>query len=274
MINIGPIQYEERVVAFVDLLGFKNAVNESINKQNIFNDISKALKLNEQFQKDNYGVTFMNEAQDGVEIMFFSDSFVISIPTITYDGPLYSLLMHLVWQALDILDNNFLVRGGVTIGLLYHNGNICFGPAMNRAYYLESKEAFYPRIIIDEFVLKRMDSLKSSNNTIGEERQFLNKLVKRDVFDNKLFLDYLSQSQELYINYNDNNKYIELLKKVKVLVERNLNYCNISLMNTYCEDKIIEIKKVLNKYLWYKEYYNDTIQKVLLPERQDEFLIK
>ena len=261
--------YEDRIVAFIDLLGFKNAVYASITKPDVFNDISTVIKLNEQLQKDNYGTTYMNEAQDGVEIMFFSDSFVISIPTKDYKGPLFSLLMHLVWQSLDILGYNFLVRGGVTIGPLYHNGNICFGPAMNRAYELESKEACYPRII-DKIVLDRINTLKS-NNTSEEEREYVNSLIKIDFNDNKIFLDYLSQSSEFYANEYE---YYDLLLKVKRLVERNLNCCNSSLINTDCEYKITEIKKVLYKYQWYKEYYNDTIKKVLCQEQQDEYLIK
>lgn len=262
--------YEDRIVAFIDLLGFKNAVYASITKPDVFNDISTVIKLNEQLQKDNYGTTYMNEAQDGVEIMFFSDSFVISIPTKDYKGPLFSLLMHLVWQSLDILGYNFLVRGVVTIGPLYHNGNICFGPAMNRAYELESKEACYPRIIIDKIVLDRINTLKS-NNTSEEEREYVNSLIKIDFNDNKIFLDYLSQSSEFYANEYE---YYDLLLKVKRLVERNLNCCNSSLINTDCEYKITEIKKVLYKYQWYKEYYNDTIKKVLCQEQQDEYLIK
>ena len=38
-------------------------------------------------------------------------------------------------------------------------------------------------------------------------------------------------------------------------------------------DEDIE-KRILEKYEWYKEYYNDTIQRVLPSEQQDEFLIK
>jgi len=37
----------------------------------------------------------------------------------------------------------------VTIGLLHHDTDIVFGPALNRAYVLESQQAQYPRIIID-----------------------------------------------------------------------------------------------------------------------------
>jgi hypothetical protein len=47
-------------------------------------------------------------------------------------------------------EHSLLIRGGITIGNLVHieNGPL-FGPAMNRAYHLESKIAKTPRILID-----------------------------------------------------------------------------------------------------------------------------
>lgn len=48
-------------------------------------------------------------------------------------------------------DHNLLVRGGITLGKLTHiEGGPLYGPAMNRAYYLECKEVKYPRVLIDK----------------------------------------------------------------------------------------------------------------------------
>lgn len=57
----------------------------------------------------------------------------------------------------------FFFRGGVTIGDLFHDGHIVFGPALNQAYDLESKKAVYPRAILDpdlpEFISMSSDFL-------------------------------------------------------------------------------------------------------------------
>ena len=45
--------------------------------------------------------------------------------------------------------HGFLIRGGVTIGQISHSENTCFGPALVRAYQLESQFAFYPRVVLD-----------------------------------------------------------------------------------------------------------------------------
>ena len=43
MANRKPIQYEDRLIAFVDLLGFKQAVNNSVNHQVITQKIYNIL---------------------------------------------------------------------------------------------------------------------------------------------------------------------------------------------------------------------------------------
>ena len=52
------IQYENRLIAFVDLLGFKNAVENSIKSDEIRKCIIYAIKQNERLKKDNYDDSF------------------------------------------------------------------------------------------------------------------------------------------------------------------------------------------------------------------------
>lgn len=51
----------------------------------------------------------------------------------------------------EFLKSGFIARGAITHGDLFYDNekNIWFGPAMNRAYFLESKKAKVPRVIID-----------------------------------------------------------------------------------------------------------------------------
>jgi hypothetical protein len=62
------------------------------------------------------------------------------------------LLGRLAAAALKI---GFLIRGGVTIGNLYHAQGIVFGPAMVEAYELESRTAVYPRIVVSHTIMRR-----------------------------------------------------------------------------------------------------------------------
>ena len=65
--------YEDRIVAFVDFLGFKNMVADSINDQKIFNNIKIGICLNEFLKMRNYKKDkFLSECDMGKEISFFS----------------------------------------------------------------------------------------------------------------------------------------------------------------------------------------------------------
>jgi hypothetical protein len=54
------------------------------------------------------------------------------------------------------LDIGMLVRGGVTIGKLYHSGGVVFGEALVDAYRLESRVAIYPRIAVSSCIYSRL----------------------------------------------------------------------------------------------------------------------
>nr|WP_317187917.1 hypothetical protein [Acinetobacter gerneri] len=53
-------------------------------------------------------------------------------------------------QAILVWQHNILLRGALTIGEIYHDENMVFGPAMVEAYELESKVAEFPRIILHD----------------------------------------------------------------------------------------------------------------------------
>jgi hypothetical protein len=48
-----------------------------------------------------------------------------------------------------------LIRGGITIGKLYHSNGVVFGEGMVDAYRLESSVAIYPRVVISPRVYTR-----------------------------------------------------------------------------------------------------------------------
>jgi hypothetical protein len=62
------------------------------------------------------------------------------------------------------MDHQILIRGGIAKGKLFHvEGGPLFGPAMNRAYFLESKKAKYPRVIIDSLCYQEYKKVETFN---------------------------------------------------------------------------------------------------------------
>ena len=235
--------YENRYIAFLDILGFKNMVYQSANNPQILNLINLALNYTRKVQLENYdGEMPMSDL--GKQVSVFSDSIVISYE-MKRPGSGFFVLLDLVYLCNDLLGVGIPVRGGVTVGQLIHENNKCFGPAMVEAYSMESDLAIYPRIIVDPKVIEYDLQHRGKNNTIEFEREFLNNLIDVDDVDKMIYLDYLSQ----YSEFNDLETYNVYINYVR-------NFINESL-KIYCNNPQIAVK-----YEWLKKYYNKTMVKV------------
>ncbi len=58
--------------------------------------------------------------------------------------------------ALKALQIGLLVRGGITLGKLYHANGVVFGEGMVNAYQLESRVASYPRVVVSSRVYSKL----------------------------------------------------------------------------------------------------------------------
>lgn len=166
--------YQERFIAFIDLLGFGKIVERSADEAGLTEKILEALLSiqPEAIHEDAYASINVElvppeeleavkevahhfnqavHALNPVMISYFSDSLVISAPKedVISSQTILDIVAKLsvrLWN-----DHSLLLRGGLTLGKLLHKQNgPLFGPAMNRAYLLESEMAKYPRILIDD----------------------------------------------------------------------------------------------------------------------------
>jgi hypothetical protein len=102
-----------------------------------------------------------------------SDS--IAPADIECDDTLFNFLFDLSWLCFTIMERGYLVRGAVTVGKLFHNGDFCFGPAMNKAYLDQETLANYPRIIIDKNALEisKANEMETADEEIRKYSEFL-----------------------------------------------------------------------------------------------------
>jgi hypothetical protein len=89
-----------------------------------------------------------------------SDSavFVVPVRAETEREPLVALNTAYIWARevqTTVLEKGLLLRGGLTRGRIYcdESRNTVFGPALNKAYSLESTRAVVPRIVVDRDVI-------------------------------------------------------------------------------------------------------------------------
>ena len=136
--------YERRLVVFYDILGWRNHIGKAGSDPKKIGNLRRAILQH---------VRVAENALDA-KVTTFSDNIVISLPTTEDTGVLMTKIA--LMQLASAL-GGFLMRGGAAIGDVIHDDECVFGPALNRAYHLESQVAQYPRIVIDEDSVPQID---------------------------------------------------------------------------------------------------------------------
>lgn len=251
---MGNTGYTKNLCAFIDILGYKNLVNDSEKNSNAISIIKKLEEIigktiTEYIEYSSHG----NMGPFDYEI--FSDSIIITTPiSLDYDDysqsqvkcdtyirylrdKLFELCLILSGIQMQALHADIIFRGSISIGNHYRSQKIMFSKALVNAYTSETKNAIYPRIIID--TIYQNDALNSKE--ILESLHRMGILLK----DNDCyFVDFIGRMLTFRTWSPEVTQYSII--ELKELIEKNL--------------KIYEInegsKKVFNKYIWLANYYN------------------
>ena len=140
------VNYKNKIVCFIDILGF----GKMVSKEYLDNPfmIYSILRKIDGFIRDWFNATINSESE--LEITQFSDSIVLSVLPVGHYFMNFNFFKEL---SIAMIKEGVVFRGGITYGQIHHDTEFVFGPAMNCAYYLESKIANYPRILLDKSVL-------------------------------------------------------------------------------------------------------------------------
>lgn len=243
--------YEDRILAFVDILGFKDMIGRSADDSEKQRLIRAAMDIIHSYKVLNDAGEDGGLRKFGVQVTTFSDSAILSYP-VSFDGGLFHVLLDLIHLQIDLAYLGVLIRGGVTIGLAYHDEVNAFGPAMVEAYELESGCAVYPRIILTSQTIHTGIAVSHAHRNPTDIA--LLKSVLRQAEDGFYYLDYLRQFQEL--DYPEYDYY-----RLMVRVRENL-ICNL---NQYYSNQ-----KVFSKYHWMLRYWNGVLdpQSLIVPREE------
>lgn len=257
--------YEMRYVAFIDILGFKNKVYKSVYDSSELHRIENVLKYIQELKKQNDEDSYSSKYV-GREFSMFSDSIVISYPAYG-QGNAFNILIDLAHICLEILAKGFILRGGITIGKLFHKDIVCFGPAMNMAVEME-KNAKYPRIIVDQNVLSNGLRYRGIANNISEEKDFLSILVKQDrgIIGNDSIPVYILDYLSLFNEFDDFSYYIMLMEETR-------NFIITEFGNAFLINDLDKRNNIQEKYVWFANYYNRTIKNII-PNYYEQYEIK
>lgn len=217
--------YEKRLTLFIDFLGFKELVEKSVSDKKILNDLVRAIA--DATETANIG------NKSDFHATQFSDCLVLSY-RLKADA-LFEMFNKLSLILVRITARGYLIRGGLTYGDLLHTDNELMGPAMIRAYQLESQVAKWPRVILDPEVF---DDL--INNPSASVIKTVKKYLERDKKDDFWYFDYISSKTVVNTISGEYEIYPEYLGTIAGLVEDGLKS---------------KIPGVLEKYIWLHKRY-------------------
>jgi hypothetical protein len=162
---------EYRFVLFFDFLGASNAA-KSWPRERVHQFVDLLIEVAQVQSAQEISGAAQDDGSYRLlitpEVTTFSDNVVVSYPSGALEEKNEAL--ESVWTEIVLKDAirilhviaerglriGLLIRGGLSFGQLYHNGDVVFGEAMVDAYTLESKTANNPRVIVSERVVSKL----------------------------------------------------------------------------------------------------------------------
>ncbi len=157
-------------------------------------------------------------------------------------------IIDLCGSQFDLLTMGIVVRGGITIGDLYWDTDHIFGPALVRAYDLESNFAVYPRIVLDAEIA---DQIK------GETCGWRGADYAREDFDGVWFVDYLG--------------FYTAMLAPNVVFNKEQHHAPFEVFRSHIVQQLSNfegLNRARLKYMWLASYFNRVVAAVPVEFRE------
>lgn len=258
--------YEDRVVIYIDILGFKQWINNPKTDEKLVLSLFKELS---QWKGD--GGIQQREEDDmpkmDLSFSFFSDSLIITYPRaasrlyfsriheISKDAPIAQedyvdiiTAIEAAFKVQSVIFDKFslLSRGAISLGKVFHKDseNLLFGPAINEAVWSEQNICNTPRVILTNSIREFYSKDKLEDSSI-----YRNKWLIEDS-DGVVYLNFLFPLLS--------GKSEEEINLTKSKIEVNLkNYANNP--------------KYISKWSWLANLFNITLTRFKELERSQDY---
>lgn len=139
------IKFEERAVAFLDILGFTDFISKAEKPES--EEYKSLCNLQAVIEMEIEAKEFHPRLKP--DCKFFSDSVILSavVDKNNYDG-LVGVTIKTIQIAHQLLHMGILMRGGIAVGTVSHSESNIYGTGYINAYETESKLAVTPRILL------------------------------------------------------------------------------------------------------------------------------
>ena len=176
-------RYEEQFTAFIDFLGFEEFSGKADDdtRAKVLDLLVALSQSRGEFSVESRAEGSGLSSASRPAVSTFSDHIVVSFPLkpMSMEGQfdegtvaliiLNHFTMLVTSIAVGALRIGFLIRGGATIGKLYHAGGVVFGEAMVEAYRLESSTAVYPRVVLSPKITERAGWMEKAMNVAKDD---------------------------------------------------------------------------------------------------------
>lgn len=248
-----PLEYQECIVTFFDILGFR-AMLASMHPKDIAESLAIFRKASGQDTPLASGDGPYAAAPETTRVEIVSDAIVRVTPnavdSVTNMSGLFNELTALKEIQLECLQRGILLRGATTIGPMYIDPDPAgpvFGPGLVEAFEMESREVFYPRIAVHSDVVERYrrnaDAALAASFTVDREMVAL--LLTQDGAG----LNYIDYIRVIFDDLNwSPDEVFAFLQSHKSLVETGLQ---------------TPAGSIRRKYTWLRDYHNKSIDNAL-----------
>lgn len=254
-----PDCYEDCIASFIDVLGFRNLLKRPAS------DVLQILNILRKFSTPDGERSSRRRDRSRNVSRAFAESVSDAVVRIRVfetkhrDGAFFHELLDLLHMQIDCINNGVLIRAGVAIGKAHVGADgkgPIFGEAVVRAFEIESGEAIFPRIVIDEAAYDTFltdDRLISENNDHEEERSHVDKMLRVGE-DGTRYIDYLRAAiGEL----DEEIQYYTFLGSHAQLIREGLAEAGSD-------------SRIRRKLVWLAFYHNQVIGELLLEFSHDE----
>lgn len=251
-------KYETRIVAFIDILGFKDIIRKSETDPGAIRSIQSILQYLKAWETNGlneWNTRFMQveddalvegvesfKISDSVACTCFSDSIVVSVlyQRDKLNEIASTLISNLSYIGSKLLMAGILIRGGMTIGNLIHSEDgTVLGSSLIEAYELETNVAKTSRIVLSNKLINSLNYPAKSRSKKYPYHQYLMRFDDGCVGFHQLQFYQVMQAEQT----------------IKYKIKYDLDIIRKQIIDML--DTSFENPDVFMKYKWMADQYNN-----------------
>lgn len=174
--------------ALIDVLSYRYRLEKDIQTGNegFRNDLENAMSVFDGINTSVFGVQAI------------SDTIILTCNTHERVDEFFGIVRKVFFS---FMKRNLFIRGGIAYSKHFQSGRITYSHAVARSYELESKASIYPRIVVDDNIIKMHQSSDKLSGLLGNQSVLTqNGIYFLDVLDNNSWVDAYECARLIYEN--------------------------------------------------------------------------